>query len=141
MARAAREGLQVSKPYGDSAAYDFIVEFSTKCLRIQVKSTQARSSNGFVCCMRGTRKYTATSFDFAAIYVIPAERWFIVPHLGIPACMFLAPGRKGSKYNQYEEAWHLLKPTEPDEQKDAEGGPCLAVSDHHPAPRPSEKQP
>ncbi len=34
MARASREGLQVSKPYGDSAAYDFIVESGASCLRI-----------------------------------------------------------------------------------------------------------
>src|SRR5207244_8606309 len=37
MARASREGLQVSKPYGESAAYDFIVESGALCSRIQVK--------------------------------------------------------------------------------------------------------
>jgi len=31
MARASREGLQVSKPYGESAAYDFIVESGSLC--------------------------------------------------------------------------------------------------------------
>ena len=41
MARAAREGLQVSKPYGDSASYDFIVECRARCPRVQVKSTVA----------------------------------------------------------------------------------------------------
>jgi hypothetical protein len=110
MARASRDGLQVSKPYGDSAAYDFIVEFGTLCSRIQVKSTLARSSNGFVCCMRGSAKYKLASFDFAAVYVIPSNAWFIVPRAGLPVCMFLMPGRKGSKYHPYEEAWHLLKP-------------------------------
>ena len=110
MARASREGLQVSKPYGDSAAYDFIVESSAMCLRIQVKSTHARSSHGFICCMRGSRRYKLDSFDFAAVYVIPVSAWFIVPRIGLPACMFLMPGRSGSKYNHYEEAWHLLKP-------------------------------
>jgi hypothetical protein len=30
MARAAREGLHLSKPYGDSAPYDFIVESASK---------------------------------------------------------------------------------------------------------------
>jgi hypothetical protein len=42
-ARASREGLQVSKPYGESASYDFIVETGTLCSRVRVKSTVARS--------------------------------------------------------------------------------------------------
>ena len=47
MARAAREGLQVSKPYGDSASYDFIVESGSLCSRIQVKSVVSAGEGGF----------------------------------------------------------------------------------------------
>jgi PD-(D/E)XK endonuclease len=125
MARAAREGLQVSKPYGDSAAYDFIVETGALCSRVQVKSTLARSSHGFVCCMRGSSKYKLDPFDFAAVYVILSSVWFIVPRLGMPACIFFMPGREGTKYHPYEEAWHLLKPPPEPEQV----GTLLAFAD------------
>src|SRR5438128_5765380 len=79
MARASREGLQVSKPYGESAAYDFIVESGSLCSRIQVKSTRARTHNGFVCNLRcsASRTYDLGSFHFAAVHVIPLEVWFI----------------------------------------------------------------
>src|SRR5438552_12970322 len=39
MARAAAHGLTVSKPWGDSARYDFIVEQRGRFRRVQVKST------------------------------------------------------------------------------------------------------
>src|SRR5947209_1212948 len=81
MARASREGLQVSKPYGDSAAYDFIVESGALCLRIQVKSTSSRYQNGFRCNLRASmgRRYKLNSFDFAAVHVIPVDAWYIIP--------------------------------------------------------------
>jgi PD-(D/E)XK endonuclease len=113
MARAAREGLQVSKPYGESASYDFIVESRSLCSRIQVKSTLARTHNGFVCNLRcsASRTYVLGSFDFAAVHVIPLEVWFIIPRL-TKVGIFLRPGKLNSKYYEYEEAWHLLKPPE-----------------------------
>src|SRR2546423_10400572 len=39
MARAAHHGLTVSKPWGDTARYDFIVEHRGRFQRVQVKST------------------------------------------------------------------------------------------------------
>ena len=39
MTRAAERGLTVSKPWGDSAAYDFTVEHRGRLLRVQIKST------------------------------------------------------------------------------------------------------
>ncbi len=111
MARASREGLQVSKPYGDSAAYDFIVESGSRCSRIQVKSTRSRFEQGFRCNTRASmgRRYKPDSFDFAAIHVIPLEVWFIVPGIMINLGVLLTPGKSDSKNYEYEEAWHLLK--------------------------------
>ncbi len=40
MARAAAHGLCVTKPYGDSAHYDFAIEHQGHFLRVQVKSTK-----------------------------------------------------------------------------------------------------
>jgi len=54
-----------------------------------------------------------TAFDFAAINVIPLDVWFIIPGLMINLGILLTPGKPDSKYYEYEEAWHLLKPPEP----------------------------
>jgi hypothetical protein len=111
MARASCQGLQVSKPYGDSAAYDFIVESGAVCSRVQVKSTRSRYQKGFRCNLRASmsRSYKPDSFDFAAIHVIPLDVWFIIPGITIKLGILLTPGKSDSKYYQYEEAWHLLK--------------------------------
>lgn len=112
MAEASREGLQVSKPYGDSAAYDFIVEAGSQCSRVQVKPTAYRSYLGYRCCLKGgaNRAYEPNSFDFVAVHVIPASAWFIIPPASILGrCIFLRPGKEDAKYHPYEEAWHLLK--------------------------------
>ena len=50
MARAAAHGLTVSKPWGDSARYDFAVEHGGRFSRVQVKSTYFyRPGAGYVC--------------------------------------------------------------------------------------------
>src|SRR5580693_1153217 len=50
MARAAERGFSVSKPWGESQAYDVTVESGGKFLRVQVKSTASTSGyKGYVC--------------------------------------------------------------------------------------------
>ena len=50
MARAAKEGLRMAKPWGDSSRYDVVVETGGRFLRVQVKSTANRQPNGgYVC--------------------------------------------------------------------------------------------
>ena|SRR5579885_1923681 len=113
MARAAEEGLQVSKPYGDSAAYDFIVEHSARCLRVQVKSSSHRRKQSHYCQVRGSqrRAYADNSFDFVAVYLIHLQAWYIIPIAQVAGqiSLYFTPGMRNSKYGQYEEAWHLLR--------------------------------
>jgi hypothetical protein len=47
MARASEHGLSISKPWGDSCRYDFIVEHAGKFLRVQVKSTTCLKRNSY----------------------------------------------------------------------------------------------
>jgi hypothetical protein len=114
MARAAEHGLLVSKPWGDSARYDFAVESNGRFLRIQVKSTIARFQGGYMCGLQlsGHREpYTAKQVDFFAAYVIPEDVWYILP-VEVAARVSritLAPGRKEQKWERYKEAWHLLR--------------------------------
>jgi len=113
MTRAAEEGLQVSKPWGDSASYDFVVEHDARCLRVQVKSTVHQRNGSHSCQVRGPDKkpYVDGSFDFAAVYLIPLNTWYIIPTAQIAGqiSVFFTPGMRGSKYGQYKEAWNLLR--------------------------------
>jgi hypothetical protein len=121
MARAAEEGLHVSKPWGESTAYDFIVEHGRRCLRIQVKSTMMRRDNGYICHLVGSNRipYAQGAFDFAAVYIIFSDVWFIAPQR-IQNAIFLRPGIRRSKNHQYEEAWHLLRSETPSTTADSD---------------------
>jgi len=82
MARAAEEGFRVSKPWGDSARYDFAVEANGRFLRIQVKSTIHQADDGYLCYVQPNTKvsrYTSDQMDFFAAYIIPEDVWYILP--------------------------------------------------------------
>lgn len=116
MARAAKEGLRVSKPHGDSARYDVVVEYGGRFLRVQVKSTMYRRRNGasYSLNVLGPRrkKYRPGSVDLFAIYLIPRDEWYIIPFRAIGrtrSSLHFTPGGKRTRYERYREAWELLK--------------------------------
>lgn len=112
MARAAEHGLQVTKPWGDSAHYDFGVENGGRFVRVQVKSTMHKTSRGYSCSVRACRgPYKGDAFDFVAAYLIPEDLWYIIPTKKILGrwTVTLHPNLEGSKLDCYKEAWHLLR--------------------------------
>ena len=113
MTRAAENGLQVSKPWGEMSSYDFVVGSPHQLLRVQVKSTTAPlDDEGYVCTvLSGHRPYPAGSFDFLAAYVVPEDAWYIIPSIEIhgKGVLTLYPKSKKAKYEKFREAWHLLK--------------------------------
>lgn len=123
MARAVRKHFKVSKPWGDSSPYDVGVEHGRQFLRVQVKSTSFRLSNGYQCGFRpnqkSNRQYTTRKVDFFAAYVVPEDLWYIIPSAVVlktrSLCLMLCPVRKqkmrsdGYCYERYREAWHLLR--------------------------------
>jgi hypothetical protein len=115
MARASEYGLCVSKPWGDSRRYDFIVEHDGKFVRVQVKSTTHRRSNSSYLCQfhnRVGQPFTSKQFDFVAVYIIPKNIWYIFPvdlFLNGRNSVCLSPHLKDSKHGTYLEAWHLLR--------------------------------
>ena len=112
MQRAAEQGLRVTKPYGDSAHYDFAVEHNGRFLRVQVKSTKFKRRGSYVCTVLAAHKpYKASQIDFVAAYVIPADAWYIIPAHACCArhSIHLTPYLKTSRYGRYREAWHLLR--------------------------------
>ena len=124
--KATGLGFAVSKPYGDSERYDFIVDSHEpdampKLYRVQVKcSTVLLDGQYHVNAHRRVNgravPYKLTEIDFIAAYVIPEDSWFIIPlHniLGVCSLLFRSKhDRKPGIYDGYREAWRLLR--EPD---------------------------
>ena len=113
--RAASLGLVVSKPYGDTAPYDFIVGCRRRLTRIQVKSVAHNWRNGYRT-TAGTgcakRPYTKDDMDILALYIIPMDTWYLIPVEAftpvktIRCCPHL-PNSNG-RFERFREAWHLL---------------------------------
>ena len=117
MTRATEEGFRVSKPWGDSARYDFALEANGRFLRVQVKSSIFHSGTGYRCSMQPTgyggssRRYTTEQIDFFAAYIIPEDLWYILPATiadDLVGKFRVSPNNKHHKYERYREAWHLL---------------------------------
>jgi hypothetical protein len=112
VARASERGLPVSKPWGESESYDFVVGRPGKFVGVQVKSTTIENGGGYVCVIRKQGKaYTSGSFDFVAAYVVPEDVWYIIPVRDIRGreCMSLCSNSTRNENEKYREAWHLLR--------------------------------
>ena len=117
LARAAAQGLTVSRPWGESAPYDAVVENSSKLYRVQVKSTTFRQCGAYKCITVLREKggvivpYKRSQIDFFAFYLIPEDLWYIIPvsKLFGKRAVCLNPEDRKSPYFCYLEAWHLLR--------------------------------
>src|SRR5438477_7427673 len=100
----------VSKPWGDSAPYDFMIEHNGRVLRVQVKSTMRIVRGCYRCHVPYNRGQGSPQrlMDFVAAYVIPEDLWYILP-ARVATCLqghiSLSPHRPGHKYEPYLEAW------------------------------------
>jgi len=95
MSKAAQHRLAVTKPWGDTRSYDVGIEHAGTFLRVQVKSTTARSGCGYTCAFipHQQRKsdYSLDEIDLFAAYVIPEDVWYL-----IPAAVLLGKRRKST---------------------------------------------
>jgi hypothetical protein len=124
MTEAVEHGFRVSKPWGDSSAYDVGIESGSRVLRVQVKSTDCRTEFGYLCQFKPnchTQPYTLEQVDFFAAYVIPANVWYVIPAVVLlrgqqKKALTLLPVKPRHpdryKYECYREAWVLLRPNE-----------------------------
>jgi len=133
MARAAEHGLPVSTPRGDSDPFDFVVGEAGRFVAVQVKCTMAKSQSGagYMCAvMHNNQTYRKGAFDFVAAYVIPEDAWYIVPATSIQGRGALCLCSPHGKYEQYREAWQLLR----------EATGCEELV-NEPEPQPSDESP
>lgn len=113
MARAGELGIPVSRPWGDSRSFDFVVGRPGHFMSVQVKSTICLSGDGYVCSIKDSTcgAYEPGSFDFLAAYVILEDAWYIIPALQVEGkeSVVLYSDSKYAKYEEYQEAWKLLQ--------------------------------
>lgn len=112
MARASEHGLAVSKPWGDSRSYDFVIGRPGRFVGVQVKSTVVESGRGYACAVKKNNKaYSRGEFDFLAAYVIPEDVWYIIPASKVEGkeSVGLCSKSNHARYEEYREAWQLLR--------------------------------
>ena len=112
--RASEHGLPVSKPWGDSNSFDCVGGRPGKFVAVQVKCTVAKleSGKGYICSVCSSHKaYRSRAFDFLAAYVVLEDVWYIIPAkliYGLKSISLCTEGGE-AKYEEYREAWHLLR--------------------------------
>ena len=108
--------LNASRPIGDSACYDVIVEGRHGRLsRIQVKSATVTCPRApwlyrVACWRSGMRPYSARRIDYVAVYVVPEDAWYLIPvrKLRGKRQIFVKPSDPTSRFAEYRDAWRLL---------------------------------
>src|ERR1700730_9640067 len=114
MTWAAEHGLGVSKPYGDSNSYDFVVGRPGHFVAVQVKCTVFNTKNGagYICSVCSSHKqYRRGAFDFLAAYLVCEDAWYIIPAKETRGkwSISLRTQCNHSRYEKYLEAWDLLR--------------------------------
>jgi len=121
--KAESLGLHVAKPWGDSERYDFIVDANSRLWRVQLKCTEALSARGYdvqptyAIYGKGKVVYTAEDIDVLVAHIIPKNAWYVLPVEAFSPCKNLRfyPDIlcKRARWENYREAWDLLRTQEP----------------------------
>ena len=120
MRKAASLGLSAAKPCNEGERYDFIVRVENIWWRVQVKSVAAKSplrrhyrvSTSSGSGVRGFMTYTCDEIDFLVAYIFPEDMWYVFPTAQIAGkkAICVSPGSRRSTFEQYREAWRLMRP-------------------------------
>jgi len=139
IARASEEGLAASKPWGDSRSFDCVVGRPGKFVAVQVKCTIAKleKGEGYICSTCSSHKpYKKGSFDYLAAFVIPEDVWYIIPArlvIGLKSISLCTVGGE-AKYEEYREAWSLLRKASEVAEPEGEVAQSVSSSEN---PQPS----
>jgi len=116
--KAMGMGLLVSKPWGDSYRYDFVVDYKGRLSRTQVRSTEYRSGlNGYavhssVFVGKKAVPLSAKDIDVLVAYVSSRDIWYVMPvrafYPRVALCFYPDGSTKGALFEKYREAWWVL---------------------------------
>jgi len=123
--RATALGLRVSKPFGDSDPYDFIVDNGRRRWLVQVKSTGKFCDKNVYHVNAGRHVYAGRGavpqlvpylpeeVHFLAVLIVPEDTWYIIPVQALDGRVSLRINshnhQKRGDFANYAEAWHLLQ--------------------------------
>ncbi len=117
--KAVSLGFKVTKPWGDSERYDFVLDSGARLWRVQIKSTSALHAGGYqiqpIHSVYGVKKlaYTSDEIDALAAHIAPRDVWYILPvsALGSGTSLRLFPdgGCKTARFEHHREAWDLFR--------------------------------
>jgi hypothetical protein len=116
--KAMGMGMIVSKPWGDSYRYDFVVDSGGRLFRAQVRSTEYRfGARGYavhasVYVGRKIVGLTAKDIDVIVGYISTRDIWYVVPVKAfVPRknLWFYPDGsKKGAMFEKYRDAWWVI---------------------------------
>jgi|HubBroStandDraft_6_1064221.scaffolds.fasta_scaffold412343_2 hypothetical protein len=115
--KAVSLGFPVSKTYGDSDRFDFIVHSGPRFLKVQVKSSSQFVHGSYPINAKRRVKdqlipYTPAEIDFLAAYIAPEDAWFIIPIQALKSrtSFRLYPQQSAQQgpFEQFREAWYLM---------------------------------
>jgi hypothetical protein len=104
-------GYTVSKPFGDNAKYDLIVDTGKELQRVQVKSTRRKEKSSGMDCYNclvcsgadSKQQYSKEDIDYIAIYVIPEDAWYKIPISEVKGKTVKLYPHRQSQRNTYEK--------------------------------------
>ena len=108
LAKVTSLGFGVSKTWGDSERYDFILDSGKRLWRVQVKSSRHSDGSRYIVKLKGAAAYTAKEIDFIVAYIVPENLWYVIP-ISVAASrgqMYVSPhGTRHFRHEKYREAW------------------------------------
>ena len=117
--KAVGLGFRVTKPWGDSERYDFVLDSGRRLWRVQIKCTAVERAGGYhiqpIHFVYGKNKvvYTGDEIDVLAAHVVPLDVWYVVPvealAAGTSLRLYPNDGCKAARFEKYREAWDLFR--------------------------------
>jgi hypothetical protein len=115
MRKAASRGYAVSKPWGDSERYDFVVRVGKLFWRVQVKSVRAKAPQRPHYCLTTVHSqkipYSSEDIDFLVAYIFPEDAWYIFPATEVEnrKMLYINPNSQRRRFEEFREAWKLME--------------------------------
>jgi hypothetical protein len=116
--KAQSLGFRVSKPWGDSERYDFVLDSGGRFWRVQIKSTAVLHARGYEVQPiygvygRGKAGYTADDIDVLVVHIPPLNVWYVNPVEAVALSKNLRfyPDIecKCARWESYREAWSVM---------------------------------
>ena len=115
---ALSKGFIISKPFGNSDKYDFILDSGKILYKVQVKTANFYDDKKrrYVCSAVSGRfgkskLYSDKEVDIVAIWVPSTIYWYIIPtkNIDVKTLSVYPHYESKAKYEKFKNAWELLK--------------------------------